>query len=478
MTPGQRMLHSDAFAWYMEKDPVLRSTLVAIARLDRSPDWAQLKSRIDRLTRLVPPLRMCVQAPPLRVGPPRWTVDASFDLDFHLRRARIAEPAGWPEVVEFARTAAMESFDRDRPLWVFTLLDGMADGGAAAVMKLHHSLTDGIGGIQLAGLVLDPGPDSPPLDAMPAQPQGRQLSTLELTTRSLGDDLAEAANAAGRIVRALPGATVKSILDPVGAAKAALDTTVSVGRIVRPINRQASTVLGARCTGRVLSTMDVPFADLHTAATVGGGRLNDAYLAALVGGMHRYHQRSGGQLPQMRVTVPVSIRDGNDPIGGNRITLIRVKVPASIDEPAERIRRIAQIMRRWQGESALGHTQEIAFGLNLLPRPYLGGIFKRVELLASDVPGVPQPMWLAGARVVGYYAFGPTIGSGLNATLMSYAGTCNVGINVDTGAVDDPQAMLECVREGFAEVLALARPGRNGRRPKASANGRRLVPAS
>ncbi len=454
-TPGRRMLHSDAFAWYMEKDPVLRSTVVAIARLDRSPDWCQLRSRIDRLTRLVPTLRMRVQAPPLRLGPPRWTIDEDFDLDFHLRRMRLGEPAGWPEVLEFARTAAMHDFDRARPLWVFTLLDGMADGGAAIVMKLHHSLTDGIGGVQLASLVLDPAPEPSPLPPMPPPPEGQQLSAIELTARSVADGVLEAGTAAGRILRAWPACTINTLRNPVSAAKSAAGATVSVGRIVAPINRQASTLLGARRTGRLLATMEVPFAELHAAAAHGGGRLNDAYLAGLVGGMHRYHLRNGTTLPELRVTVPVSIRSGSDPVGGNRITLIRIKVPGAVGEPDERIRQIAAIMRRWRHEPALAHTQEIAFGLNLLPRPYIGGIFKRVELLASDVPGMPRPVWLAGARLCGYYGFGPTIGAGFNATLMSYAGVCDIGVNVDTGAIDDPDALLECLREGFAEVLTL-----------------------
>ena len=153
--------------------------------------------------------------------------------------------------------------------------------------------------------------------------------------------------------------------------------------------------------------------------------------------------------------MPISIRNGDDEIGGNRITLVRITVPADIDDPADRIAQIAAIMRHSQHEPALDHTQEIAFGLNLLPRPYIGGIFKRIEALASDVPGVAVPVWLAGAKVSGYYAFGPTIGSGLNATLMSYDGVCNIGINIDTSAIDKPDLMLECVREAFDEVLAL-----------------------
>ena len=454
----QRMLHSDAFAWYMEKDPVLRSTVVAIIRLDRNPDWDQLRSRIDRLTRLVPVMRMRVQAPPLRVGPPRWTIDERFDLDFHLRRARVAGAGEWAEVLEFGRTAAMDDFDRARPLWEFTLLEGLADGSAALVTKLHHSLSDGIGGVQLATLVVDAGPEPTPLGPVPPEPQGHALSALDLATRSVGDDALEASSAAIRVVRSLPKDVIHALRHPRDATKQALAATASVVRFVAPVNRPFSTVLGKRRTGRMLATLDVPLADLHGAATASGGHLNDAYLAALTGGMHRYHSRRGADLSQLRVTVPVSVRTAEDTLGGNRITLIRIKLPAAIAEPAERIHQIADIMGRWRHEPALGHTQEIAFGLNLLPRAYLGGVFKRIELLASDVPGIPEPVWLAGATVTGYYGFGPTIGSGLNATLMSYAGTCNIGINIDTGAIEDPEGMLECVREGMDEVLALA-PG-------------------
>ena len=457
-TAQQRMLHSDAFAWYMEKDPVLRSTVVAIQRLDGHPDWDLLRSRIDRLSRLVPKLRMRVQAPAMRIGPPRWSIDESFDLDFHLRRAHVAAPGTWAEVLEFGRVAAMADFDRSRPLWEFTLLDGLADGGSAFVTKLHHSLTDGIGGMQLAALVFDLGPEPAQLDPMPPEPSGHGSSSLSLTTRAAADDVKEAATAAAHLVRALPGGIVHAVRHPRSTVQGAVATTQSIGRFVAPVNHQFSTVLGERRTTRHLETFDVDFAPLHDAATSAGGHLNDAYLAALTGGLHRYHERRGASLDELRVTVPISIRHAGDEIGGNRITLVRIRVPADTVDAGERIAQIAAIMRDSQHEPALDHTQEIAFGLNLLPRPYIGGIFKRIEALASDVPGVPVPVWLAGAKVTGYYAFGPTIGAGLNATLMSYAGVCNVGINIDTSAIDRPDLLMECVREAFAEVLALAAP--------------------
>ena len=435
--PSDPMLHSDAFAWYMEKDPVLRSTIVAVNRLAGSPDWEVLRERIDRLTRLVPRLRMRVVPPPLRIGPPQWREAEGFDLDFHLRRARLSGSQDWSEVLEFARTAAMADFDRARPLWEFTLLDGMADGGAAFVTKLHHSLTDGIGGVQLAALVLDGGPEPGCITEASAPPAARHLAT-------------EAVKA----VEAVEQDAVQVVRHPLSSARSSIATMRSVARFVAPVNRPCSRMLGTRSTDRFVATLDVPFTGLHDAAVAAGGHLNDAFLAAMVGAMQAYHEKRGASLDEVRVTVPVSIRTAADGLGGNRITLTRMTLPADIATPAVRIKTIAEIVARWRREPALRHTQRIAFGLNLVPRSYLNGIFKRVEMLASDVPGVPRPVWLAGARVVGYYAFGPTIGSAVNATLMSYAGSCNIGVNIDTSAIDDPETWLQCLDLAFQEVLA------------------------
>lgn len=456
---GERMLNSDAFAWYMEQDPVLRSTVVAVIRLESAPDWERLRFRIDRLTRLMPRLRMRVQAPWLRIGPPRWTVDEHFDLGVHLRRVRVPAGGGWSDVLEFARTAAMTGFDRTRPLWEFTLVEDLADGSAALVTKIHHSLTDGIGGVQLAMLVVDPGPDWPQPEALPEGPQGHRLSPIALAVQTLTDNAAELFTVAVRSARALPGTILRGARHPAGELQGGVNITTSVVRFVAPINHQDSTMMGPRDITRVLATIDVPFEQLHDAAQAAGCHVNDAYLAALVEGMRRYHRRRGFALRTMRLTVPISLRAKDDAIGGNRITLVRVRVSAAIDDTAERIRHMATVMNRWRHEPALEHVQEIAGGLNLLPRSYLGGMLKRVEMLASDVPGLPQPVWVAGAKATGYYGFGPTIGAGVNATLMSYAGVCNIGVNIDTSAVPDAPGLLECLHEGFADVLALAAPG-------------------
>ena len=73
------------------------------------------------------------------------------------------------------------------------------------------------------------------------------------------------------------------------------------------------------------------------------------------------------------------------------------------------------------------------------------------------MPGVPVPVWVGGAAVTMQYAFGPTIGAGVNITLITYQDTCALGINADSGAVPDLPVFRECLVEGFEEVLALGK---------------------
>jgi hypothetical protein len=280
------------------------------------------------------------------------------------------------------------------------------------------------------------------------------LTSATLLGTSLRDNTAEMIGLVVRAGRASPRA-LAAMRHPRGAAAATWGTAASVARLVRPISHQASPVMTARRMTRRLETMDVPLSALHDAASTHGGHVNDAFLAALTGGLRRYHDRHAAAVGNLRVTVPVSIRKPDDPIGGNRITLLRFTVPVDVADPGERLARIARIIGAGRREPALALTQGIAFGLNLAPRGYLQGILRRVDFLASDVPGLTAPVYVAGARVLAYYPFGPTIGAAFNTTLMSYVDTCNIGLTIDDAAVPDSDALLADIRAGFDEVLAL-----------------------
>ncbi|MDQ6926776.1 MAG: diacylglycerol O-acyltransferase, partial [Candidatus Eremiobacteraeota bacterium] len=113
------MSDEDALMWNIEKDPILRSTILAVAIFDRVPDWNVLRRRMERTTRLIPRFRQRVLSPPLRMGPPRWTVEPTFDLDFHLRRTRLSGVATERTLLDALLPMATSSFDRARPLWEF-----------------------------------------------------------------------------------------------------------------------------------------------------------------------------------------------------------------------------------------------------------------------------------------------------------------------------------------------------------------------
>src|SRR5688572_27574686 len=111
------MRSTDAFSWYMERDPELRSTILSVAWLDRAPDWDRFVARVDRATRLIPHFRDTVLEPPLRLATPRWTADDDFDLSWHLRLERVPRGGGRAAVLEMARREAMTAFDPAHPLW-------------------------------------------------------------------------------------------------------------------------------------------------------------------------------------------------------------------------------------------------------------------------------------------------------------------------------------------------------------------------
>jgi diacylglycerol O-acyltransferase len=185
-TMSEFMQNTDAFLWAMESDPVLRSTIVTISLLDSMPDWGELVERFDGLSRRLPIFRQRVVSSP-RPAPPRWEDCPEFDLGFHMRRVTASQPGTLDAVLEMGRLAAMSDFDRARPLWVITLIDGLAGGGTALMTKMHHSLSDGIGGVQIAMTLFDvSGRRRGPLPAVPPprmpSPLDRLRDTLRYTT--------------------------------------------------------------------------------------------------------------------------------------------------------------------------------------------------------------------------------------------------------------------------------------------------------
>ena len=447
---------SDAFAWYMERDPTLRSTVVAIVWLDRAPEWDVLAGRIDRLSRVMPSVRQRVVEPPFRLASPRWICDPDFDLSWHLRRVGVPAPRTRDAVLEMARWAATEPFDRDRPLWQLIVAEGMEGGAAALVLKFHHSLSDGVGGMRALALLADLQREPADLGEMPPAPPGETLDSRALVTDAITETARNYARLAWRGTEAAIPALIRYARNPVGQARAAAAMAGSVYRTAAPSASTLSPLMRERATARRLAMIEVPLDDLKMAAKSAGVTVNNAFLAAVTGGLRRYHGHHGQAVEALRVVMPISLRGEYETGWGNKITLLRLSVPAGEPDPVGRMRLLHRVTLAARQEPSLPVTGAIAGALNLLPVGYVGGILKHADFVASNVPGPPVPVYFAGAKVTGFFTFGPTIGTALNTTLFSYAGRCDVGVNIDTAAVPDPDLMLACLREGFAEITDLA----------------------
>ncbi|OBF29747.1 wax ester/triacylglycerol synthase domain-containing protein [Mycobacterium sp. ACS4331] len=449
------MRSSDAFTWAMESDPRLRSTVVTVLLLEKSPNWDHVRARMDLISRRLPMFRQRVVESALP-GSLRWEDAPDFDLDFHIRHVAAPAPGTLDGVLELARVAAMEDFDRARPLWKVTLIDGLDDGRAAVLCKFHHALTDGVGGVQIGMIMFDTSAESTdtepllPAKVVPATPWWGEYRSV------LGHDVKLTAATMAGALAATPGLLYRSVRRPRAAVGSALATAASVYRTVRPVTRTGSPLMTQRSLTRRLGVHQVPLGALREAAHRSGGALNDAFVAGLAGGLRIYHDKHGVAVGDLHLTMPISLRAEGDAMGGNRITLMRFDVPVGVADPAERIAAIHRQTAKVRRERSLPYTEWIASALNLMPRWYIGSILRNVDFLASDVPGIPVPVFLGGAKLVMQYAFGPTVGAAVNVTLLSYVDTCSLGIDVDTGAIPDFDVFHECLVAGFDEVLDLA----------------------
>jgi hypothetical protein len=217
--------------------------------------------------------------------------------------------------------------------------------------------------------------------------------------------------------------------------------------------------------GRSLSArfdpLRVPLSALRAAGKKADGTLNDAFVAAVCGGLRLYHEAHDALVEELRMTMPVNIRDGDDAEkAGNQFAPARFPVPIATPDPMERMRAIGALVRRERSEPVLGLLEGVAGVLNRLPTSLsvslFGGMLKGIDFVTSNVPGPRREVFSAGAKMDEVYGFGPLSGAALNVTLFSYAGTCFVAINSDPAAVPDPDRLRECFEAGFAEVLGVA----------------------
>ncbi len=453
----ERMSDLESLMWRLEHvDPSLLSTMTLVAAFDRPLDRERLAEKLEVVTRRIPRLRDRVQTGPFPMVPPTWQPDPDFALENHATWTTAESPGDFESLLRVAERCLLAAYPPERPPWHLTFVDGLEGGGQGLVARLHHSYTDGQGAIRIAMELFD-------LEADPAALPSAELPPppmLPLLGRTVADIVHEATRTAS-VARAIGPWIAESLrsalTDPDRVAAPARALVRSVAELAGEAIRPGSSLLGRRGAGVGLSAMSLDLEHMRRAARTGGGKINDVFLAGLLGGLARYHDKHGDPSTSVRLGIPVSTRsDGT--VMRNQLQGLLMHGPLDIADPLDRVKMLHDLVLHVRSQPWLDFIDQAAAAALRLPGAgqILSSAIRSTDVLASNLPGPPVPLFLAGAAIERLVPFGPRVGSAINVTLLSYENDVGIGVNSDPDAVPDQDALLDCLGAGFEEVLALA----------------------
>jgi diacylglycerol O-acyltransferase / wax synthase len=452
----RRMSDLEALLWNVDKDPYLSSNFGSVTLLDRPPDLERFRRRMLVATSNIPRLHQRVVPALGRMAPPEWCDAADFDIRDHVRHQALPTPGSLAQLLDLAARFVQDPLDRSRPLWEFVLVDGLPDGGAALIQKMHHTITDGEGGIRLSEQFIDLIRDAPLDEEVEIRTGPSGGGSLWGST---SDTLAHGWRRGIGIAHRAVGVGASTVRHPERAltlGSGAIEAGQSVARQLTVTDPHRSPLWNEPTLGRGLEILDIPLDEVRRAAKELGGSINDLFVAAAAAGAGRYHRALGAETEELRMAMPVSTRQGRS-AGGNSFVPTRVLVPTGELDPVTRFERVHEALSRTKAEPAIGLVAGLAGVANLLPTSVLVRVARQqaetVDFATSNLRAAPFDLFIAGGRVEGTYPIGPLAGSAFNLTLMSYRGVLNLGLHVDTGMISDPVRLRAEIEASFEELI-------------------------
>lgn len=429
----------ESLMWDLERNPRLSSAFANLSVFDRPPDRATLKARMARAIRAVPRLGQRVVESRNPLEHPAW-VDDDVDLDHHLRWVDLGGDATMDEVLELAATLSRQPFDRERPLWEFVTIEGISGGRAAMLQRMHHTLTDGEGGVRLSVQFLD----------LERHPERREDPVDHVAANRLRRTTTAPSKPADLEGGEPQGSSWWSKVPDLGQVAASGVRQVRVGRRRSPLWTE-------RSLGRWFGTTALRLDEVREAAHTLGGSINDLFVAGAAAAAGDAHAAAGCPVDELRVSMPVSTRHDRS-VGGNAFSPTQTLIPTGSMSPATRFERIHGLLDKVKAEPVVGALETTASAVSLLPPAvtiwsgqHLTG---SVDFVCSNVRAAPFDLFIAGAWMEANYPLGPVAGTAFNLTTMSYRGWLFLGLLVDPAAVGDPADLLARLDHAYDELLA------------------------
>ncbi len=411
-------------------------------------------------------------------GRPVWVDDPSFNLEYHVRHTALPAPGDWEQLCGLTARIFSQQLDRSKPLWEMWLIEGLSpnlggggrpqDGrgaprgeGFALISKTHHSLIDGIAGIDLATVLFDLSPEPPPVrhTGRAWQPH-REPGTLEL--------LAAGAKGALRAGVELAAGAADAFAHPDRALATAREAAEGVGEIVWAVlNPAPATPLNVDIgPHRRFVGVGSALEDFKIVKNAFGCTVNDVVLAVVAGALREFLIARGVRTEgvEMRALVPVSVRaDDEHQQLGNRIVAMRGPLPVYIPDPVQRLLFVKREMdglkesKQALGAEVIAGVQNFAPPTILAQASRLNFSTRLFNLIVTNVPGPQFPLYVLGRKMLEAYpvAFLPQHHA-LAIAIMSYNGQMNFGLLGDLDAMEDIDQFGESIAAELATLVALA----------------------
>jgi diacylglycerol O-acyltransferase len=416
---------------------------------------------------LVPRYRQKLATPPLETGRPLWVDDPSFNLEYHVRNTALPAPGSEQQLFRLAARIASQQLDRSKPLWEFWIVEGLEGDRFGLISKAHHSLVDGISGVDLATVLFDAeeSPEAPPTDLEPWQPAS-EPSAADLVLAGMRGVVK---TTVGLAERALSATT-----RPASSVNRMRDAVEGVGEILwAGLNPAPETPLNVEIgPHRRYATVRQQLADYKEVKDALGGTVNDVILTVVSGAiadwLHARGIRTEGL--ELRALVPVSVRT-HDERGtlGNKLAVMRGPLPVYIRDPAARLRFVKTAMDGLKESKQAVGAETLAAVNNLAPPTILAQASRLnfstrlFNLIVTNIPGPQLPLYVLGRRLNDLFpvAFLPK-GHALAVAIMSYNGRLEYGLLGDYDALSDIDVVAEGIEDALAELLEVARGKKAG----------------
>jgi diacylglycerol O-acyltransferase len=422
------------------------------------PEREALHDHVESRLHLVPRYRQKLATPRFELGRPLWIDDPKFNLGYHIRQTALPRPGGIEQLRLLAARIFSQRLDRSKPLWEMWLVEGLDDDRFAIISKAHHSLVDGVSGVDITTVLFDLERDpADPVEAGEPWSPGPEPSEAVIAARGLRELVEAPLGLARRALGALanPAPTIERVRE---AAE-------GVGQVAWTlVNSEPTTPMNVPIGPHRRVTWIRTDLDRLKAIKNGlGGTVNDVFLTVVTGALARWLRARGVDTKGLELygCVPVSVRTADEQSSfGNKITMMSCPLPVYADDPRERYRIVSEAMRglkdskRALGAETIAGLQDFAPPTIFAQASRLNFSSRLYNLLVTNVPGPQFPLYLLGReleQLVPIPFLGPE--KALAIAIMSYNGGVHVALMGDYDALDDVDDLAVWVSD---EITALA----------------------